>query len=77
MEYTIVITAAQIYTICFISFIAVLLYIYTKDDGDDHLTHIRHDIEMKKEWFRMLAEQNKKKIKNEKKTTSYGYRISN
>ena len=55
MTFTITITAEQLYTICFFSFIALLLYIYTKDDGDDHLTHIRHDIEMKKEWFRMLA----------------------
>jgi hypothetical protein len=33
-----------------------------KDDGDDHLTHIRHDVEMKKEWYKMLAEQRKKEI---------------
>jgi hypothetical protein len=55
MTFTITITVEQLYTICFFSFIAVLFYIYTKDNGDDHLTHIRHDIEMKKEWFRMLA----------------------
>jgi hypothetical protein len=59
MTFTITITDMQIYAVCFCSFIALLLYIYTKDDGDDHLTHIRHDIEMKKEWFRMLAEQKK------------------
>lgn len=59
MEFTIIITPAQIYTACLFSFIAILLYIYTKIDGDDHLTHIRHDIEMKKEWIRMLAEQKK------------------
>ena len=41
------------------------MYVYIKDDGDDRLTHIRHDIEMKKEWFRMLAEQNKQKVKSE------------
>jgi hypothetical protein len=55
MTFTFTVTLEQLYTICFFSFIAILLYIYTKDDGDDHLTHIRHDIEMKKEWFRMLA----------------------
>ena len=47
----------------FFSFIAILFYIYTKIDGDDHLTHIRHNIEMKKEWFRMLAERNKNAIR--------------
>jgi hypothetical protein len=55
MTFTFTVTLEHLYTICFFSFIAILLYIYTKDDGDDHLTHIRHDIEMKKEWFRMLA----------------------
>lgn len=62
MEFTITITAVQLYIAGFISFIVVLLYIYSKDDGDDHLTHIRHDVEMKKEWFRMLAEQKKNKL---------------
>jgi len=57
MTFTITLTVMQIYTVCFFSFIGVLLYIYSKDNGDDHLTHIRHDIEMKKEWFRMLAER--------------------
>ena len=57
---TFTITAMQLYTVGFFSFIAVLFYIYMKDDGDDHLTHIRHDIEMKKEWFRMLAEKDVK-----------------
>ena len=60
MTFTITITTMQLYTVGFFSFIAVLLYIYTKIDGDDHLTHIRHDIEMKKEWFKMLAERNAK-----------------
>lgn len=60
MTFTITITAIQLYTLGLFSFVAVLLYIYSKDDGDDHLTHIRHDIEMKKEWFNMLAERNKK-----------------
>jgi hypothetical protein len=59
MEFTIILTAEQIYTACFFIFIGILLYIYTKIDGDDHLTHIRHNVEMNKEWFRMLAEQKK------------------
>jgi hypothetical protein len=63
MTFTFTITAMQLYTVGFFSFIAVLLYIYSKDDGDDHLTHIRHDIEMRKEWFRMLAERNKNAIR--------------
>ena len=57
---TFTITAMQLYTVGFFSFIAVLFYIYMKEDGDDHLTHIRHNIEMKKEWFRMLAEKDVK-----------------
>lgn len=57
MTFTITITAIQLYTLGLFSFVAVLLYIYSKDNGDDHLTHIRHDIEMKKEWFKMLAER--------------------
>ena len=63
MTITFTITAMQLYTVGFFSFIAVLLYIYSKDDGDDHLTHIRHDVEMRKEWFRMLAERNKNAIR--------------
>jgi hypothetical protein len=63
MTITFTLTVMQIYAACFFSFIAVLLYIYTKIDGDDHLTHIRHDIEMKKEWFKMLAERNKNAIR--------------
>lgn len=62
MEFTIVITAYHLYIAGFVAFIAVLFYIYMQDDGDDHLTHIRHDVEMNKEWFRMLAEQKKNNI---------------
>jgi hypothetical protein len=62
MEYTITI---NLFYILGLAFFAVLMYVYIKDDGDDRLTHIRHDIEMKKEWFRMLAEQNKQKAKSE------------
>jgi hypothetical protein len=43
--------------------LAVLLYVYIKDDSDDHLTQKRHDVEMRKEWFKMLAEQNKQRNK--------------
>ena len=66
MEFTITITAYQIYTVCLFTFIAILVYIYMKDDGDDHLTHMRHDVEMNKEWFRMLAEQKKLQQTNKK-----------
>jgi uncharacterized membrane protein len=65
MEFTIIITGEQLYALCLFIFVAVLFYIYTKIDGDDRLTHLRHDVEMKKEWFRMLAEQ--KKLQQNKK----------
>lgn len=61
MEYTFTI---NLFYVIWFSVLILALYIYIKDDGDDHLTHIRHNIEMKKEWFRMLAEQNKQKSKN-------------
>jgi Na+(H+)/acetate symporter ActP len=54
MEYTLTI---NLFYVLWAVFFAVIFYIYMQDDGDDHLTHIRHDVEMKKEWFRMLAEQ--------------------
>jgi hypothetical protein len=60
MEITLVITSMQIYGAILFIFIAILLYIYTKIDGDDRLTHMRHNVEIKKEWFRMLAERNRK-----------------
>ena len=63
MTFIFTVTGEQIYALCLFCFIAVLFYIYTKIDGDDHLTHIRHDIEMKKEWFKMLAERNKNAIR--------------
>lgn len=34
------------------------------------LDHMKDDLAAKKEWYRMLAEQNK----NKKKSTAYGYR---
>ena len=63
MEFTIVITASHLYVVSFVVVIAVLLYIYMQDDSDDHLTHIRHDIEMKKEWFKMLDKRNRNAIR--------------
>jgi hypothetical protein len=63
MTFTITITAMHFYTFGLFSFIAVLLYIYSKDDGDDRLTHMRHNIEMEKEWFKMLSERNKNVIR--------------
>jgi len=56
MEYTLTI---NLYVVLCIAVFAVLMYVYIKDDGDDRLTHLRHNVEMKKEWFRMLAEQKK------------------
>ena len=50
----------HIYGALLFIFIAILLYIYTKIDGEDRLTHMRHDVEINKEWFRMLAERNRK-----------------
>jgi len=58
MEYTFTI---NLFYVIWFSILVLAFYIYMQDDGDDHLTHIRHDIEMKKEWFRMLAEKNKQK----------------
>jgi len=60
MDYTITINLSYL---LWIALIAVALYIYVKDDSDDHLTQIRHDVEMRKEWFRMLAEQRTKNPK--------------
>jgi hypothetical protein len=54
MEYSFTI---NLWYVLWVVVFAVLFYIYMQDDGDDHLTHIRHDVEMKKEWFRMLAKQ--------------------
>jgi hypothetical protein len=58
MEYTVTINI--FHALWMLAFV-VVFYIYTKDDGDDRLTQIRHDVEMRKEWFRMLAEKNKRK----------------
>ena len=60
MEYTVTINV--FYALWAVALVLVL-YIYTKDEGDDHLTQMRHDVEIRKEWFRMLAEQNKQKAK--------------
>ena len=58
MEYTVTI---NIFHAVWILVVVVVFYIYTKDDSDDRLTQMRHDVEMRKEWFRMLAEKNKRK----------------
>jgi hypothetical protein len=39
---------------------------------ETRLDQKKHDIEVKKEWYRMLAEQN-----NKKKSSGYGYRRTN
>ena len=58
MDYTVTV---NLFHVLWITVLAVALYIYTHDDSDDHLTQKRHDVEIRKEWFRMLAEQNKQK----------------
>lgn len=63
MEYTFTV---NLYYVLYVLFFIVLFYIYMQDDGDDHLTQKRHDVEMKKEWFRMLSEQQKQKAKAQK-----------
>jgi hypothetical protein len=60
MDYTVTV---NLFHIIWVPILAVLLYIYIKDDSDDHLTQKRHDVEMRKEWFKMLAEQNKQRNK--------------
>jgi hypothetical protein len=62
MDYTITI---NLFYILWISILVVVLYVYIKDDSDDYLTQMRHDVETRKEWFRMLAEQNKQRAKSE------------
>ena len=54
MEYTVTINLSYL---LWIALMVAALYIYVNDDSDDHLTRMRHDVEMRKEWFRMLAEQ--------------------
>ena len=56
MDYTVTV---NLFHILWITVLAVVLYIYTRDNSDDRLTQMRHDVEVKKEWFRMLAEQRK------------------
>lgn len=65
MDYTFTI---NLWYLLWIALIAVALYIYIKDDSDDRLTQMRHDVEMRKEWFRMLAE---KKTTNSKWPTEW------
>ena len=63
MDYTVTV---NLFHILWVAVFAVVFYIYTQDNGDDHLTQKRHNVEMKKEWFRMLAEQNKQKARNKR-----------
>ena len=58
MEYTFTV---NIFYVVWALALGLVFYIYTKDNGDDRLTQMRNDIEARKEWFRMLAEQNKQK----------------
>ena len=61
MDYTV---TFNLFHALWITILVVAFYIYIKDNGDDHLTQMRHDVEMRKEWFRMLAEQQKQKTRN-------------
>ena len=58
MEYTLTV---NVFYVLWTLTLVLVFYIYTKDDGDDRLTQMRNDLEARKEWFRMLAEQNKRK----------------
>jgi hypothetical protein len=64
MDYTFTI---NLFYLLWIALIVIALYIYINDNSDDRLTQMRHDVEIKKEWFRMLAEQNKQKAKNNRR----------
>ena len=58
MEYTFTV---DVFYVLWALAVGLVFYIYTKDDGDDRLTQMRNDLEARKEWFKMLAEQNKRK----------------
>ena len=64
MDYTVTV---NLFHILWVTILVVVLYIYTQDNSDDHLTQMRHNVEVKKEWFRMLAEQNKQKTRNNRR----------
>lgn len=54
MDYTVTINLVYL---LWLTLLVVAVFIYIKDDSDDHLTQKRHNVEMRKEWFKMLAEQ--------------------
>ena len=60
MEYTFTV---NLIFLSLMAFFVIVFYIYIKDNGDDRLTQMRHDVEMRKEWFRMLANQKTNKSK--------------
>jgi hypothetical protein len=64
MEYTFTV---NVFFVLWALALGLVFYIYTKDDGDDRLTQMRNDVEARKEWFRMLAEQNKQKATRAKR----------
>jgi hypothetical protein len=61
------IVTVNLFHVLWMLVLAVVLYVYIKDNSDDRLTQMRHNVEVKKEWFRMLAEQNKQKAKRNKR----------
>ena len=66
MVYTIALTEQHILGICLFVFVSVLIYIWIKyDSGQTRVERMRDDLEARKEWFRLLAEQ--KKLEQNKK----------
>jgi len=66
MVYTIAITEQQILALCLFAFVSILIYIWIKyDTGQTRVEQMRDDLEARKEWFRLLAEQ--KKLEQTKK----------
>jgi hypothetical protein len=66
MVYTIALTEQQILATCLFVFVSVLIYIWVKyDSGQTRVERMRDDLEARKEWFRLLAEQ--KKLEQNKK----------
>jgi hypothetical protein len=64
MDYTVTI---NLWYLLWAAVFAVVFYIYTTDNSDDRLTQLRNDLDARKEWFRMLAEQTKQKTKSNRR----------
>jgi hypothetical protein len=64
MDYTVTI---NLWYLLWAAVFAVVFYIYTTDNSDDRLTQLRNDLDARKEWFRMLAEQTKQNTKSNRR----------